>query len=283
MNKKAYLELTKPRLVLLALLASISSFYMASKGALDTALLFHALLGSALVGGGANALNQFIERDLDAKMARTQNRPIPSGRVPDKKALLFGALFSLGGLLYLFLFVNKFTSFVGFLVPATYVFLYTPLKRKTPLNTFVGALSGALPVLLGWTAVNPSLNLEAMILFSILFAWQIPHFLAIAWVYKEDYLKGGFKMFGADDSSGQTLGWHIVAASLVLFALSLAPTFMGITGLTYLFMAVFFGVNLCGFAIYLATHRLSYAKQFIYASIIYLFTLNISMVVDKAG
>lgn len=281
MNRKAYLELTKPRLVLLALLASISSFYMASKGAPDMRQLFQTLIGAALVGGGANALNQFVEKDFDAKMARTQNRPLPGGRISGKKALFFGVLFSVAGVAYLSCFVNRLTGFVAFLIPATYVFAYTPLKRKTPLNTFVGAIPGALPVLLGWTAGGLSLNKEAMVLFLILFIWQIPHFLAIAWVYKEDYLKGGFKMFSGDDPDGRITGWQILVTSLILFAVSLLPVFTGIAGLTYLFMAIFFGVNLCGLALVLATHRLAYARHFIAASIIYLFTLNISLMVDK--
>jgi protoheme IX farnesyltransferase len=281
MNKNIYLELTKPRLVLLALLACVSSFYMASDGAPDYVLLFHTLIGAALVGGGVNALNQLIEKDLDARMTRTKNRPLPSGRITGKKALLFGVIFSFTGIIHLLLFVNPLTGFMGFMILATYVFLYTPLKRITPLNTFVGAIPGALPVLMGWTAANPSLNLRAGVLFMIIFVWQIPHFLAIAWVYREDYLKGGFKMFAARDLEGGVTGWQIVAYSFLLFAVSLAPSFTGIAGLTYLFMAVFFGVNLCGFAVYLATHKLTHAKQFVYASILYLFTLNISMVVDK--
>lgn len=282
MNIKIYLELAKPRLVLMALLASAAAFYMASEGPPNYGLLLHALIGSALVGAGVNALNQFIERELDAKMTRTQNRPLPSGRISAIHALGYGSLLSLGGILHLLFFVNKLTSAVGFLILVTYVFIYTPLKRKTPFNTWVGAVPGALPVLLGWTAARPSLDRGAWVLFFILFVWQLPHFLAIAWVYKADYLKGGFKMFAAKDPNGTATGWQIVGYSLVLFALSLLPTFVSLTGLTYLFMAIFFGVNLCGFALYLATHRLSHAKQFVAASIIYLFTLNISMVVDKA-
>ncbi len=282
MNPTIYFELTKPRLVLMALLVCVSSFTMASEGRFDWGLLFHTLVGSALVGGGANSLNQFAERELDAKMTRTQRRPIPSGRLVGKNALVFGFFLSPLGVCYLFFFVNPLTSFVGFLILVTYVLMYTPLKRRTPFSAFVGAIPGALPVLLGWTAANPSLGKEALILFSILFAWQIPHFLAIAWLYREDYLKGGFKMFAANDPDGRITGWQIVAASLILFGLSLAPSFWGITGLTYLFMAIFIGVNLCGFAIYLAAHRLSHAKQFVVASILYLFALNVSMVVDKA-
>ena len=276
-----YLILTKPRLTLLALATALSSFYIGLSNRLEPALLLNTLLGAALVGGGANALNQYFERNIDARMKRTEKRPLPSGKLTEKRALLFGSVLSFLGVLNLFFFVNPLTGIVGLITFTTYVFLYTPLKQKTPLNTFIGAVPGAMPCLIGWTAAAGHLNYKAWVLFLILFVWQLPHFLAIAWVYREDYKRGGLKMLAASDSDGRNTGRQLILYSTLLLALSFLPTLIGITGLLYLTAAIFSGLLFVAFASYIGTHRLVYAKEFVPISIFYLAVINIFMLLDK--
>lgn len=280
----SYLELAKPRLVLLALAATVSSFYLAHTGAWDKAALFllwNTVLGAALLGGGVNALNQYLERSQDARMKRTENRPIPSGRLSKESVLCFGSAATILGIAWFYLFVRRNTAVIALALFVVYVFIYTPLKQKTALNTFVGAIAGAIPALLGWTAGGGMLDNRAWVLFAILFVWQLPHFAAISWVYREDYRKGGFRMMGLLDEKGRKTAWSIVGYSGLLLVLSLLPAMVGIGGLTYLFAAVFFGCLLVGLALYTATHELAELKKFIPASIIYLLVLNVSLMVDK--
>ena len=276
-----YLDLTKPRLTLLALATALSSFYISMEKSWDLGLLLNMLLGAALVGGGANALNQYFERNIDARMRRTEKRPLPSGRLSEKKALLFGSVLSLMGLLNLFLFVKPLTGFIGLTMFATYVFLYTPLKQKTPLNTFVGAIPGAMPCLIGWTAAEGHLSYKAWVLFLILFVWQLPHFLAISWIYQEDYKKGGLKMLSASDHDGKNTGRWLIFYSTILLVVSFLPTLVGITGLLYLTAAIFSGFLFVAFASYIGTHQLVYVKQLVPISIFYLAVINIFMLLDK--
>ena len=285
MKFKAYLELTKPRLMLLALAATISSFSIAHSGAWtvqDFMVLLNTVLGAAFVGGGVNALNQYLERTQDARMKRTKDRPIPSGRLKKEGAFIFGIALTILGMVWLYFLVRPATGAVALILLVIYVFVYTPLKQKTPLNTLIGAVAGALPVALGWTAATGMLDNRAWVLFAILFVWQLPHFSAIAWVYRDDYRNGGFRMMSALDESGLRTAWSIVGYSLGLFAVSLVPAIVGITGLTYLFAAIFFGCLLMGFALYTATHRFADVRKFIPVSIIYLLVLNVSMMMDKA-
>ncbi len=283
MNRlKAYLELTKPRLTLMALATTFTGFYLGNPaGNMDPELLFTALLGTAMVGGGANALNQYLERDVDAKMKRTEKRPLPSGRVAGNDVLRFGVLSSAFGILILSGFVNFLTGLLAFLTLTSYVFGYTPLKKKTPLNTFVGAVPGAMPCLMGWTASGGVLDFRPLALFLILFIWQLPHFFAIAWVYREDYKNGGLRMLPLYDESGAVTRRHILFYSVILAGVSLLPALIGLAGLTYLFMAIFSGTLFLGFAFYLNSQNLKHARQFVSASIVYLFCLNISMIIDK--
>ncbi len=281
-----YLELVKPRLLLMALATTLSSFYMSSRGLWDQRelwLLAHTLLGAGLVGGAANTLNQYLERALDAKMKRTENRPLPSGRLTTQQALLFGCLLFVAGLLEFALFVNPLSCFMALALFLGYLFLYTPLKQKTPINTWVGAGIGALPVFLGWLGSGAPLEISAFLLFLILFVWQLPHFFAIAWLYREDYRRGGFRMISLCDKNGSKTAWTIFGFCIILVALSVMPSAAGITGLTYLFLAIFFGCLLLGFALFNALNNLSNARRFIPVSIIYLLVLNISMIVDKVS
>ncbi len=265
----------------MVLATTLTGYYMASSGLLGFKTLTLTLLGSAFVGGGANALNQYLERGLDAMMKRTQGRPLPSKGLGKREALWFGILLSAAGLVVLFFGVNCLAGLIGVLALLAYVLLYTPLKQKTPANTLIGALSGAAPCLIGWTAANGRLGRGSFILFLILFVWQLPHFFAIAWVYREDYKNGGFKMLSVRDDEGKKTATQIVSCSVILFLVSLLPTMAGLAGLTYLFMAIFFGVFLVGFSIYLAVNKLSEIKKFVPTSIVYLFVLNLSMVLDK--
>ncbi|OLE49330.1 MAG: protoheme IX farnesyltransferase, partial [Candidatus Rokubacteria bacterium 13_1_20CM_2_69_58] len=182
----AFLELTKPRITQLVLLTAAAGFYLGARGTVDLQLLAHTLLGTALVAAGTNAFNQLRERDVDARMRRTQGRPLPSGRVTPRAAGAFAGTISLAGVAYLAWKVNLLTAGLAALTLASYVLLYTPLKRKTSLNTLVGAVPGALPIVGGWTAAGGHLGPAVLALFWILFLWQLPHFLALAWIYRDD-------------------------------------------------------------------------------------------------
>ena len=276
-----YLMLTKPRLTLLALATVFSSFYVGTAGHLNWPLLVHTLLGAGLIGGGANALNQYLERDIDSKMRRTEKRPLPSKKLEPAQALIFGVSLSSAGFFYLWRFANPLAGLIGFLTLGSYIFLYTPLKRRTVMNTYVGAIPGALPCLLGWAAARGHLNRDAWALFLILFAWQLPHFLAIAWIYREDYKQGGLRMFGGLDADGRKTRVQMVFYSLALFLVSVIPTLIGMMGLLYLTAAIFSGLLFVSFACYIAAHRFVYAKEFVTASIFYLSVINIFMFLDK--
>src|SRR5882724_10911723 len=197
-----YADLTKARLTFLVVLTTLVGFYLGSSSPVNYWLMLHAVLGTALVASGASALNQLLEREHDAKMRRTKNRPLPSGRLQPTTVMVFGGVCSCAGLLWLALAVNLTTSVIGAVSLVSYLFIYTPLKRVTWLNTAVGAIPGALPPLMGWTAARGEITGEGWALFAILFFWQLPHFFAIAWIYKDEYAKAGFKMLPAIDPDG---------------------------------------------------------------------------------
>ncbi len=275
-----YFELTKPRLTFTSVLTALLGFIMGSS-ALDIHGFTHVLVGAFLVGGGANALNQYLERDVDAKMKRTESRPIPSGKVSPRNALIFAVGVSLTGLLYLFVLTNFLTGLFGLTTLLGYVLIYTPLKRFTPLNTLVGAVMGALPILLGWAAAGAHFGERAGVLFLILFLWQLPHFLAIAWLYRDDYARGGLQMFPVFDKEGSETGWRIVVYSALLSLASLMPGILGMTGSFYLIGAALAGLALTGFAAFLRK-RLALSKAFMLSSIAYLLFLIVLMIGDKA-
>jgi protoheme IX farnesyltransferase len=237
-----YLELTKPRLTALVLFTVAAGAWLGTNGPLELASLLHTVAGVALVAGGASALNQLWERHTDALMRRTENRPLPTGRLQPWEGLLFGLSLSLGGLLYLALCVRQpLTVGLAALSLVIYVLLYTPLKRRTTLNTLVGAIPGALPPVIGWSATCGRLEAGATALFLILFIWQIPHFLSIAWLYREDYERAGLCMLPRRDPAGYWLGGQMVLYCLALVPVSLLPVGLGQAGLLYLVLALVLG------------------------------------------
>ncbi len=276
-----YFELTKPRLVFLVLLSTLVGFVLGSKGPIPLGLLFKMLTGTALVAGGSMALNEWLERKEDAKMARTAKRPLPSARLEPTQALLFGVLTSILGLILLEIEVSSSCALLAALTLASYLFLYTPLKKKTSLCTIVGALPGALPPLIGWSAASNSLSFQGWILFSILFLWQMPHFLAIGWRYRDEYKRAGFHMLSLEDETGERVGRQMVLYTLSLFAVSLLPTIAGMTGYFYFAGAFFLGVGLIGFTVSSLKQMDQKSRPLFFASIIYLTCLLILMVIDR--
>jgi protoheme IX farnesyltransferase len=277
-----FLELAKARLTLLVLLTTLAGFYLGARGPVDWALLIHTLLGTGLLACGAAALNQWWEREHDARMARTADRPLPSGRLQPETALAFGGVCSVAGMAYLAFLVNPLTSLLGAATLVSYVFLYTPLKRVTWLNTAVGAVPGALPPLMGWAAARANVAPEGWALFAILFFWQIPHFLAIAWMYRDEYAQAGFVMLPAVDPEGFRTGRQAVSHTLGLLTVSLLPFLFRMTGPVYAAGALVLGA---GFIIaawqFSAQLTRARARRLFFASILYLPLLLGLMVFDK--
>ena len=278
-----FYELTKPRMNFLVVVTTMVGFYMAmSRHFADWVLLAHTLIGTAMAAAGASVLNQYVERGHDALMNRTSNRPLPAGRISPVEALLLGVLLSAGGTLYLTTLVNALTATLGAITIATYVFLYTPMKRWTTLCTVVGAVPGALPPMMGWTAATDSLSPEAWALFGILFFWQMPHFLAIAVLYREDYARGGFKMLPVVDEDLFVTGRQIVVYGLALIPVSLLPVALRMAGPAYLLAAVALGLAFLGFGINCAVRkRRSDARWLFLVSIVYLPVLLGAMMFDR--
>jgi protoheme IX farnesyltransferase len=244
--------------------------------------MLHALAGTALIAAGASALNQLIERDYDSKMRRTQNRPLPSGRLQPQTVLIVGSSCAVIGLVYLALAVNPITALLGACSFISYVFIYTPLKRVTWLNTAVGAIPGALPPLMGWTAARGELTSEGWALFAILAFWQLPHFLAIAWIYRDEYAKAGFQMLPVIDPQGHRTARQAVSHTLGLLPISLCPYLFKLTGTIYLAGALILGLAFIWFAIQFARQlTIARARQLFYVSILYLPLLLVLMVLDK--
>src|ERR671919_2068944 len=211
----AYVELTKPRITFLIVLTSAAGFALASRASIDYVALLRALLGIGLLSSGIAALNQYAERDLDGLMHRTANRPLPSGKLAPWEALAFGAGITIAAEIYLLVLVNPLSALLGLTVIAGYLFAYTPLKTRTTLSTLVGAFPGAVPPLIGWTAARGSISLEGWILFAILFLWQFPHFLAIAWMYREDYSRAGILMLPVVEPDGRVTAQQIIVYTLM--------------------------------------------------------------------
>jgi protoheme IX farnesyltransferase len=277
-----FADLVKARLTTLVLLTTLVGFYLGWRGAMNYTLMLNTLTATALVAAGASALNQLLEREYDAKMRRTQSRPLPSGRLQPTTVAIFGGACSVAGLVYLALAVNLLTSVLGAVTLVSYLFIYTPLKRVTWLNTAIGAVPGALPPLMGWTAARNELNSEGWALFAILFFWQLPHFFAIAWMYRDEYAKAGFKMLPAVDADGSRTAQQAVSNTLALLAVSLFPFVFKMAGTTYLVGALVVGVVFLWAAIQFSRQlTLARAKQLFFASIIYLPLLLALMVWDK--
>jgi protoheme IX farnesyltransferase len=248
----------------------------------DPWLLLHTLIGTALVASGTNAFNQLRERDVDAHMRRTRGRPLPSGRLSPRAAALFAGTISVVGVAYLGWRVNALTAALAALTLASYVLLYTPLKRRTSLNTLVGAVPGALPILGGWTAAGGHIGVAALSLFWILFLWQLPHFLALAWIYREDYKTAGLAMLSVEDVDGRRTGWMVPLYALALLPVSLLPSLVGVTGPWYFLGAALLGIGfVAAGAAMLGRATPRGAWRVFLASIIYLPALLTLMVLDK--
>jgi protoheme IX farnesyltransferase len=273
-----FLELTKPRITLMVLITTLVGYYMGSQNDLQLLVLLHTIVGTALVAAGASALNQYLERDLDARMVRTRTRPLPEGRVLPNEALIFSLTLAISGVTYLTLFVNGITGALGASTLAAYAFLYTPLKTRTAFCTLIGAFPGAVPPLMGWTAARGNIDEVALSLFAILFLWQMPHFFAIAWIFTEDYARGGFVMH----SSGINTGRQIILYCCALIPVSLLPTLFGATGTTYFYGALLMGFIYLGYGFAVALFRSNtHARRLLRISVLYLPALLVLMMFDK--
>ncbi len=278
----AYVELTKPRILVMQLVTLSLGFFLAPGDHSATVFLV-AMVGTGLVSGGAAVWNHVLEKDVDAKMERTMNRPLPKGIISTLQAAFLGTLLLAAGLLLLVFLVNALTAFLAFLTAFLYVAIYTPLKRISWLNTMVGAVPGALPPLGGWAAATGSLSPQSWVLFALLFVWQLPHFYAIAWMYKTDYERGGFKMLSVIDDDGSRSARQILIHSTLLLAVSFLPFYFRMLGLIYLVGALILGIYLIREGLQFAkTKSHTDARRVLKASVYYLCALLALVVVDKA-
>jgi protoheme IX farnesyltransferase len=278
-----FVALTKPRMVLMILVTTCVGYYLGSSAILDTVQLLHTLLGTALAAGGTLALNQFLERDVDAKMQRTRLRPLPEGRLQPGEALAFGAMVAVAGLLYLSFAVNLACGLVTAFTAVSYLFVYTPLKRRTSLCGVLGAIPGALPPVTGWVAARGDFGPGAWVLFAILFLWQLPHSLAIGWLYRTDYARAGIRLLPVIEPDGCSTGRQIVSNCLALLAVGLLPTLIGLTGPVYFVGALALGTGLLVCGIVLAVSRsVADARRLVFASLVYLPALLVLMALNKA-
>jgi len=277
-----FVALTKPRLNLLVVATSAAGYYLGTSGDLDYARFASTVLGTALVAGGASALNQVYERRPDALMRRTRLRPLPDGRLQPGEASWFALLLSVAGFLLLALGANLLAAMVALVTLVTYVACYTPLKLRTSLATVVGAVPGALPPMIGWAGAAEVLSREAWILFAIVFLWQMPHFLAIAWLYREDYARAGFPMLPVVEPDGRSTARQVVAYAAALLPVSLAPSALGLTSPTYFVGALALGAAFLALAIRFARSRgRGDARWLFVGSILYLPLVWILMIVTR--
>lgn len=285
-----FIELMKPELTGLSVLTALCGFYLASSTMEVLSFLWTAI-GTICIGGGAGALNQYMERDFDALMKRTERRPLPSGRLLPQTVLVFGVLLSIVGIFVLTFAVNYLTGFLGFLTLVSYLFVYTPLKRTTPWSTLIGGIPGALPPMMGWTAASYELSLGAWILFAILFFWQMPHFFSLAWMYRKDYSRAEYKMLSVLDANGSRTSKHCLLHTAALIPASIALSLAGITGYLYIAAAIILGL---AYLLYSVVFRRSVghkdvgsnlsntaSRKLFFASLVYLPILMIIMVIDK--
>lgn len=281
---RAYYELSKPNLSGLVVITGVIGFYLGSvRGeATDWWRLVHLVTGTGLTASGACALNMFLERDLDRSMRRTRSRPVPSGRAGPSEALAFALGAFIAGFVDLALFCGPYPAVLSLLTLFIYAFVYTPMKRRGPIAIWIGAIPGAIPPVMGWTAVRGELGLAAAALFAILFVWQLPHFLALAWMYRDDYARAGLSFLPRDDTTGRKAGLQIALGALALVPVSLLPAFMGMTGGVYLSGALLFGLAFfiaCARFWQSATHAA--ARSAFLASVTYLPALLALMLLDR--
>jgi protoheme IX farnesyltransferase len=276
-----FLELTKPNIVGMILVTVAAGFYLGTSGPIDLTLLLHTLAGSAMVAAGSNALNQVLERRIDARMHRTRNRPLPAGRLAVSRATAFAWTLGLAGVAYLVVFTNPVVALLAAATLGSYVFVYTPLKRKTSLCTLVGAVPGALPIVGGWAASAGTVGLEAWVLFALLYLWQMPHFLALAWICRDDYERAGLRMLSVTAGDDATFRQALLY-SVALLPVSLIPSVLGTTGPIY-----FFGALACSLWLIWATATAARrrtkpsARRLFLVTVMYLPVVLILMTVDK--
>ena len=277
-----YLALTKPRLNFLVVATSAAGYYLGGTGNADVVSMAEAVAGTALVAGGAAVLNQVYERDTDALMRRTRQRPLPAGRVTPADARVFGLVLSVAGLVLLAARANWLSAALALATLLTYLVIYTPMKRRTPLSTIIGAVPGALPALIGWTASHGSIDRSGAALFAIVFCWQLPHFMAIAWLYRDDYAKAGFPMLPVIDPEGRRAGRQAVLYAAALVPVSLLPTLAAISGVVYFAAALVLSLGLLMLAIRFASARSeASARALFFGSITYLPLLWIVMIANR--
>jgi len=280
----AYVVLTKPDVTFLVVITTVAGFYLGGRGPLDWVLLAHTLFATTLVGAGTAALNQYIERAMDAVMRRTASRPLPLGTLQPAEVLRFGVALVLIGSVWLAVAVNALSALLALATCIFYIGLYTPLKTRTTLATAVGALPGALPPLIGWAAARGNLSSGAWILFAILFFWQFPHFLAIAWMYREDYARAGIRMLPVVDTSGDATFGQIVSTSAILVPVSLLPSVIGMAGMRYFTGALILGMLLLQVSLWASCSRTNVrAKWLMHATVAHIPLLLVLMIFDKLG
>src|SRR5579862_6717053 len=278
----AYVALTKPDVTFLVVITTVAGFYLGSVGPLDWPLLFQTVLGTALVAGGTAALNQYVERDMDAVMRRTAARPLPSGTLQPVEALRFGILTICLGAAWLAAAVNLLAAGLTLATSVLYLGVYTPLKTRTTLATAVGAFPGALPPLIGWAAAHGSITLGGWVLFAILFFWQFPHFMAIAWMYREDYGRAGIRMLPVVDAEGTATFTQIIVCAAALIPVSLLASVTGLAGVRFFFAAVVLGLMLVEVCLWAVARKTNVrAKWLMHATVIHLPLLLGLMVLDR--
>jgi protoheme IX farnesyltransferase len=278
----AYVTLTKPDVTFLVVITTVAGFYLGSRGPLNWPLLLHTLGGTLLVAGGTAALNQYIEREMDSLMRRTAARPLPSGLLQPREVLIFGVSTIVVGALWLLLAVNWLAALVAISTSILYLGLYTPLKTRTTLSTAVGAIPGALPPLIGWAAARGSLSLGGWVLFAILFFWQFPHFMAIAWIYREDYARAGIQMLPVVDKKGDATFRQIIMTSAILVWVSALPSVVGMAGISYFFGALVLGMILLQVGLWANRSRTNLrAKWLMHATVAHIPILLLWLVLDR--
>jgi protoheme IX farnesyltransferase len=277
-----YLQLTKPRIALLIVISTAVGYCFGTSSHLNLATLFNALLGTALMAAGSATLNQWYERDIDSKMQRTMKRPIPAESIKAHHALYFGIAASILGVIDLWLFTNFQAAGLSVLTSFGYLFIYTPLKRKSPICTTIGAIPGAMPPLIGFAAASGHLTIQAWVLFGILFLWQFPHFHAIAWMYREDYERGGVKMLAVVEPDGKALSRQVIVTLLLLIPMTLAPAFLHMAGKVYFGAALVLGIAFLYFGVQICKERTyARARRLLLASVIYMPLLFAFLVFDN--
>ena len=279
---KSYFTLTKPRLLSTVIFSAVLGYILPFDGTLSVSSLNYLILGTALLGGGANTLNQWQEQTQDSKMNRTKKRPLPTGIVSSFEALFFGLLISIAGIVTLWVGLNLLTSFIGAITLLSYTLVYTPLKQKTIVNTWIGGITGALPPVMGWAAARGQLDLEVLPVFTLLYFWQLPHFFSIAWMHREDYEKGGFRMITLEDHSGNKTAMQMIINSTMLFFASLGIYIIGQGKNLYLAGASFLSVVFVAVIILFCFKRSTKnARNVFLASIIYLPVLGMILILER--